>query len=143
MPYGQIIIYSTTLLIIVAVFLFLKKYTEIALGKSYFSKESLKKSEKKIENLMNYIKKNKQKELMKKQEILSDKQKAMQIYKEDLKIVDIAKPVGKWTKMVMMSSGLIQRFAQLIHKEGGKKGFWELFIKTQASTKGKHKGKGR
>ncbi|MFP3031367.1 MAG: hypothetical protein ACEY3M_09625, partial [Wolbachia sp.] len=64
-------------------------------------------------------------------------------YKEDPEIVDIAKPVGKWTKMVMMGNGLMQRFAQLIHREGGQKGFWELFVKAQASTQGKHKGKGR
>lgn len=45
--------------------------------------------------------------------------------------------------MVMMGSGLMKHFAQLIHREGDKKGFWELFIKAQSSTKGKHKGKGR
>uniref|UniRef100_A0A1A9VJW3 ABC transporter domain-containing protein n=1 Tax=Glossina austeni TaxID=7395 RepID=A0A1A9VJW3_GLOAU len=71
---------------------------------------------------------------MKQQEMLREKQKDIQVYKEDLEIVDIAKPVGKWTKMVMMGNGLMQRFAQLIHREGRQKGFWELFVKAQAST---------
>lgn len=87
--------------------------------------------------------KDKQRELIKRQEILRDGQKDIQIYKEDPEVVDIAKPIGKWTQMVMHSGGLMQRLAQLVKREGGKKGFWELFIKAQASIQGKHKGKGR
>lgn len=60
---------------------------------------------------------------MKQQEMLSKKQKDIQVYKEDLEIVDITKPLGKWTKMVMMGSGLMKHFAQLIHREGDKKDF--------------------
>lgn len=32
----------------------------------------------------------------------------LQVYKENLKIVGIAKPVGKWTKMIILSDGLMQ-----------------------------------
>ncbi|WP_250295896.1 hypothetical protein [Wolbachia endosymbiont of Oedothorax gibbosus] len=66
-----------------------------------------------------------------------------QVYKENLKVVDIAKPVGKWTRMVILNDGLMQRLAQLIQKEGDEKGYWELFVKAQASTQGKYKGRGR
>ncbi|VVC27477.1 Hypothetical protein CINCED_3A000982, partial [Cinara cedri] len=67
-----------------------------------------------------------------------------QIYTEDLEIVDIAKPLGKWTKMVMQNGGLMLRFAQLIKKnEGGQKGFWQLFVEAQSSTKSKNRGQGR
>ncbi len=67
----------------------------------------------------------------------------VQIYKENLKVVDIAKPVGKWTQMVILNDGLMQRLAQLITEEGSEKGYWELFVKAQSSTQGKYKGRGR
>ncbi|WP_265031327.1 hypothetical protein [Wolbachia endosymbiont (group A) of Tiphia femorata] len=66
-----------------------------------------------------------------------------QVYKENLKIVGIAKPVGKWTKMVILSDGLMQRLAQLIQEEGSEKGYWELFVKAQSSTRGIYKGRAR
>jgi hypothetical protein len=43
----------------------------------------------------------------------------------------------------MSSNGLMQCLAQLIQREGSQKGFWQLFVKAQASTQGKYKGKGR
>ncbi len=66
---------------------------------------------------------------MKRQEMLRKKQKDIQVYNEDSKILDIVKPVGKWTKMVVIGSNLMQHFALLMHREGRQKGFWELFIK--------------
>ncbi|WP_353276494.1 hypothetical protein [Wolbachia endosymbiont (group B) of Villa cingulata] len=143
MPFGQIITYSTILLAIIAVFLFLRKIYKNHIRKIIFPLKVLKEEWEENRKFNELYQKNKQKELMKQQEMLSEKQKDIQVYKEDLEIVDITKPLGKWTKMVMMGSGLMKHFAQLIHREGDKKGFWELFIKAQSSTKGKHKGKGR
>ncbi|WP_341817200.1 hypothetical protein [Wolbachia endosymbiont (group A) of Agelastica alni] len=143
MSFGQIIIYSIALLAIVKVFLFLRKIYKNRIRKIIFPIKVLKEEWEEDRKFNELYQKNKQKELMKQQEILREKQKDVQVYKEDPEIVDIAKPVGKWTKMVMMGNGLMQRFAQLIHREGGQKGFWELFVKAQASTQGKHKGKGR
>ncbi|MCV3769764.1 MAG: hypothetical protein K0T53_03555 [Wolbachia pipientis] len=102
-------------------------------------KEELEKNKKYNE----LYQKNKLKELIRRQEILHKKQKDVKVYKEASKIIDIAKPVGKWTKMIIIGSDLIQHFTQLINKNGKQKGFWELFIKTQVLTRGKHKGKGR
>lgn len=69
--------------------------------------------------------------------------KENQVYKENLKIIGVAKPVGKWTKMVILNGELMQRLAQLIQEEGNEKGYWELFVKAQSSTQGKYKGRGR
>ncbi|MGL9717270.1 MAG: hypothetical protein ACR5K9_00950 [Wolbachia sp.] len=143
MPFAQIIIYSTTLLAVAAVFLFLKKMYKDRIRKVIFPKKVLEEEWEENRKFNELYQKDKQKELVKRQEILRENQRDYMQYKEDPEIVDIAKPVGKWTKMVMMGNGLMQRFAQLIHREGGQKGFWELFIKAQASTRGKHKGKGR
>ncbi|WP_264375480.1 MULTISPECIES: hypothetical protein [unclassified Wolbachia] len=143
MPFGQIITYSTILLTIIAVFLFLRKIYKNHIRKIIFPLKVLKEEWEENRRFNELYQKNKQKELMKQQEMLREKQKNMQVYKEDLEIVDIAKPLGKWTKMVMMGNSLMKHFSQLIHREGDKKGFWELFIKAQSSTKGKYKGKGR
>ncbi len=61
MSFGQIIVCSVVLLAMAIVFLFLEKNIEIGLGKSYFLKRFLKKNAKKIENIMNYIKKTSEK----------------------------------------------------------------------------------
>ncbi|MBA8755821.1 hypothetical protein HCR15_01450 [Wolbachia pipientis] len=143
MSFGQIIIYSIALLAIVKVFLFLRKIYKNRIRKIIFPRKVFKEEWEEDRKFNELYQKNKQKELLKQQEMLREKQKDVQVYKEDPEIVDIAKPVGKWTKMVMMGNGLMKRFAQLIHSEGGQKGFWELFVKAQASTQGKHKGKGR
>ncbi|RDD35266.1 hypothetical protein Wcon_00585 [Wolbachia endosymbiont of Cylisticus convexus] len=143
MPFGQTIIYSTTLLAVITVFLFFRKIYRDRIRRIVFPKKVLEEEWEEDRKFNELYQKNKQRELMKQQEMLREKQKDIQVYKDDLEIVDIAKPVGKWTKMVMIGNGLMQRFAQLIHREGGQKGFWELFIKAQASTQGKHKGKGR
>ncbi len=143
MPLTQIILYSVTLLAVAAVFLFLRKIYKNRIRKIILPRKVFKEEWEEDRKFNELYQKNKQKELMKQQETLREKQKDVQVYKEDPEIVDIAKPVGKWTKMIMMGNGLMQRFAQLIHREGGQKGFWELFVKAQASTQGKHKGKGR
>lgn len=143
MSFGQIIIYSIALLAIVKVFLFLRKIYKNRIRKIISPRKVFKEEWEEDRKFNELYQKNKQKELLKQQEMLREKQKDVQVYKEDPEIVDIAKPVGKWTKMVMMGNGLMKRFAQLIHSEGGQKGFWELFVKAQASTQGKHKGKGR
>lgn len=67
----------------------------------------------------------------------------VQIYKANLKVVDIAKPVGKWTQMVILNNVFMQRLVQLITEEGSEKGYWELFVKAQSSTQGKYKGRVR
>ncbi|KLT22186.1 hypothetical protein wVul_1120 [Wolbachia endosymbiont of Armadillidium vulgare str. wVulC] len=143
MPFGQTIIYSTTLLAVITVFFFFRKIYRDRIRRIVFPKKVLEEEWEEDRKFNELYQKNKQRELMKQQEMLREKQKDIQVYKDDLEIVDIAKPVGKWTKMVMIGNGLMQRFAQLIHREGGQKGFWELFVKAQASTQGKHKGKGR
>ncbi len=88
-----------------------------------------------------YKKKKAKQDLEKRQELLRDNQ--VQVYKENMDIVEIIKPIGKWTKMVMNNGGILLRLAQLIKSEGRDKGFWELFVKAQSSTQGKYKGKGR
>ncbi|MCA4773813.1 hypothetical protein [Wolbachia endosymbiont of Mansonella perstans] len=143
MPFVQIIIYSITLLAAAAVFFFLRNTYKNRIRKIIFPKKVLKEKWEEDRKFNELYQKNKQKELIKHQEMLHEKQKGIQVYKEDPEIVDIAKPVGKWTKMVMLSGEFVQRLAQLINREGGKKGFWELFVKAQASTQDKHKGKGR
>lgn len=67
----------------------------------------------------------------------------LQVYKENLKIVGVAKPIGKWTKMAILNNELMQRLAQLIQEEGSEKGYWELFVKAQSSTRGIYKGRAR
>jgi len=143
MPFAQIIIYSITLLAAATVFFFLRNIYKNHVRKVIFPKKVLEEEWEEDRKFNELYQKNKQKELMKHQEMLRENQKDYMQYKEDLEIVDITKPVGKWTKMVMLSGGFMQRLAQLIKREGGKKGFWELFVKAQASTQGKHKGKGR
>ncbi|NSM56378.1 hypothetical protein HET73_01990 [Wolbachia endosymbiont of Atemnus politus] len=137
------ITYNITLLAAVAAFLFFRKIYRDRVRKVIFPKKVLKEEWEENRKFNELYQKDKQRELMKRQEMLRESQKDYMQYKEDLEIVDIAKPVGKWTKMVMMGNGLMQRFAQLVKREGSKKGFWELFVKAQASTQGKHKGKGR
>ncbi|MDN5247562.1 MAG: hypothetical protein QWI36_00250 [Wolbachia endosymbiont of Tyrophagus putrescentiae] len=140
----QIILYSAILLIIVTVFLLFKracKHTKILRRKNFTEKR--KKTEDEL------YKEKKQKELQQESpNNQKDKDEAQELYiereyEEDIDIVGIAKPVGKWTKMVMQNGGFVSRLAQLIRSEGGKKGFWELFVKAQASAQGKYKGKGR
>ncbi|WCR57752.1 hypothetical protein [Wolbachia endosymbiont of Ctenocephalides felis wCfeJ] len=143
MPFEQIVTYGATLLAIAATFLFLRKIYRNRIRKIIFPRRVLKEEWEENRKFNELYQKNKQREFIKHQEMLREKQKYIQVYKEDLEIVEIAKPVGKWTKMVMMGNGLMQRLAQLIQREGGQKGFWELFVKAQASTRGKHKGKGR
>lgn len=143
MSFEHILIYGITLLIGIKIFLLCRKIYKNLIRKIIFPRKVFKEEREEDRKFNELYQKNKQKELMKQQETLREKQKDIQVYKEDPEIVDIAKPVGKWTKMVMMGNGLMQRFAQLIHREGGQKGFWELFVKAQASTQGKHKGKGR
>lgn len=143
MSFEHILIYGITLLIGIKIFLLCRKRYKKRIRKVVFFKKALKEDWEEDREYSELYRAKKQKELLKRQEILHEKQKDIQVYKEDPEIVDIAKPVGKWTKMVMRGNGLMQRFAQLIHRKGGQKGFWELFVKAQASTQGKHKGKGR
>ncbi len=143
MSFGQIIVCSVALLAMAIVFLFFRKIYKDWVRKILFSKEVLKKECEENRKYNELYQKNKRKELMKRQEMLREKQKDIQVYKEDSKILNIVKPVGKWTKMVVIGNSLMQHFALLMHKEGRQKGFWELFIKAQASTNGKHKGRGR
>lgn len=141
----QIALYGAALFIIIKVFLLVrKKYKNHTIFTKKDTKEEHKQEDRKNDKL---YEKNKQKEFQQtlQQKIHNDieKDNIKEIYKEDIDIVGIAKPVGKWTEMVMRNGNLMLRFAQLIRSEGGQKGFWELFIKAQASTQGKHKGKGR
>lgn len=117
MSYEQIAIYGTILIIAIKIFLFFRRiYTNLI---------NLRESEKKTDQELHL------------------ENHDIQVYKENLKVVDIAKPVGKWTQMVILNDGLMQRLTQLIQKEGDQKGFWELFVKAQSSTQGKYKGRGR
>lgn len=117
MSYEQIVIYGIILIIAIKIFLFFRRiYTNLI---------NLRESEKKTDQELHL------------------ENHDIQVYKENLKVVDIAKPVGKWTQMVILNDGLMQRLTQLIQKEGDQKGFWELFVKAQSSTQGKYKGRGR
>ncbi|OWZ25597.1 hypothetical protein [Wolbachia endosymbiont of Wuchereria bancrofti] len=143
MPFAQIIIYSITLLAVAAVFFFFRKMYRDRIRKIMFPKKVLGEEWEEGRKFNELYQKDKQRKLIKRQEILRESQNGIQGYKEDPKIVEIAKPIGKWTQMVMRDSGLMQRLAQLMKRESCRKGFWELFIEAQASTHGKHKGKGR
>ncbi|WP_353288728.1 hypothetical protein [Wolbachia endosymbiont (group A) of Pogonocherus hispidulus] len=116
MSYEQIVIYGIILIIAIKIFLFFRR-----IYKNLVRKAPLRESEKKTEYNFDDI----------------------QVYKENPEIVAIAKPVGKWTQMVILNDGLMQRLTQLIQKEGDQKGFWELFVKAQSSIQGKYKGRGR
>lgn len=115
MSYEQISIYGIILVIAIKIFSFFRKRAY----KSLIRKVPLK-SEKKTDQELHFP-----------------------VYKENLKIVGTAKPIGKWTKMATLNNELMQRLAQLIQEEGDKKGYWELFVKAQSSTQGKYKGRGR
>ncbi|UPA54909.1 hypothetical protein MWH06_06610 [Wolbachia pipientis] len=120
----SIVIYGIILIVAIKIFLFFRRiYT------NFVRRRYLRESEKKTEHIY--------------QENKLHLENQSQVYKENLEIVAIAKPVGKWTKMVILSDGLMQRLAQLIQKEGDEKGYWQLFVKAQASTQGKYKGRGR
>ncbi|AGJ99682.1 MULTISPECIES: hypothetical protein [unclassified Wolbachia] len=114
MSYEQISICGIILIIAIKIFSFFRKRAY----KSLIRKMSLKEREEKIEH-------------------------NLQVYKENLKIIGVAKPIGKWTKMAILNNELMQRLARLIQEEGDEKGYWELFVKAQASTQGKYKGRGR
>ncbi|WP_353275734.1 hypothetical protein [Wolbachia endosymbiont (group A) of Pipizella viduata] len=123
----SIVIYGIILIVAIKIFLFFRRiYTNLVRRRVLFH---LRESEKKTEHIY--------------QENKLHLENQSQVYKENLEIVAIAKPVGKWTKMVILSDGLMQRLAQLIQKEGDQKGYWQLFVKAQASTQGKYKGRGR
>ncbi len=119
MSYEQIVIYGIILISAIKIFLFFRRI--------YKNLVNLRESEK--EN---------GKYVSKKTSFYD-----IQVYKENLKIVGIAKPVGKWTQMAILNNQLMQRLAQLIQQEGDQKGFWELFVKAQVSTRGRYKGRGR
>lgn len=145
MSFSEIITYGITLLVILRIFFFFRKIYKNCIRKIVFPKKVLAEEREEERKNNELYKEKKHKELVKQQEELRKVQKDDErVYKENLEIVGVAKPVGKWTKMVMMSGNLMHRFLiQLINTEGDKKGFWELFIKAQSSVKGKHKGKGR
>ncbi|APR98345.1 hypothetical protein [Wolbachia endosymbiont of Folsomia candida] len=145
MSFEHIIIYGIALLVVLKIFFFFRKIYKNRIRKVVFPKKVLKEEWEENQKDNERYKEKKQKELIKRQETLRESQKNddIQVYHEDLEIVDIAKPVGKWTQMVMLGGGLMKRLAQLINREGGQKGYWELFVKAQASTQGKYKGKGR
>ncbi len=127
---AKVILYVVLLLILIRIFLVLKMvYREKIIIAEYKKDDEL------------YKKKKAKKDLEKRQELLRDNQ--AQVYKENMNIVGIIKPIGKWTKMVINNGGILLHLAQLIKSEGGEKGFWELFVKAQSSTQGKYKGKGR
>lgn len=115
MSYEQIVIYGIILIIAIKIFLFFRGI--------YKNLVNLRESEKKTD-----------------QELHLDD---IQVYKENLKIIGVAKPVGKWTKMAILNNELMQRLTQLIQEEGDEKGYWQLFVKAQASTHGKYKGRER
>jgi hypothetical protein len=130
MSLTKIILCCVLLLLIIKVFSVLKfVYIEKVTEKEYRKADEL------------YKKKKARKDMEKRQELLRDN--PAQVYKENIDIVDIIKPIGKWTQMVMKNGGILLRLAKLIKSEGGEKGFWELFVKAQSSTQGKYKGKGR
>lgn len=95
MPLTQNTSYSVTLLAVAAVFLFLRKIYKNRIRKIIFPRKVFKEEWEEDGKFNELYQKNKQKELMKQQETLREKQKYVQVYKEDPKIVDIAKPVGK------------------------------------------------
>ncbi|MGL9682000.1 MAG: hypothetical protein ACR5K2_03400 [Wolbachia sp.] len=142
MPFARIIIYSIILLA-AAVFFFLRNIYKNRIWEIIFPKKVFEEKLDEDRKFNELYQKNKKKGLIKHHEMLRKKQKDIQVYKKGSEIVDIVKPVGKWTKMIMLSGGFMQHLALLINREGGQKGFWELFVKVQASTKCRYKGKGR
>jgi hypothetical protein len=117
MSYEQIVIYGIILIIAIKIFLFFRGI--------YKNLVNLRESEKKTDQELHL------------------ENHDIQVYKENLKIIGVAKPIGKWTKMAILNNELMQRLTQLIQEEGDEKGYWQLFVKAQASTHGKYKGRGR
>lgn len=66
---------------------------------------------------------------------------------DDLQIVDVAKPVGRWSSFIMKQKmGFILAMGglqSLAGKHNSKEGFWSNLIKAQASSRGKGASKGR
>lgn len=119
MSYEQISICGIILIITIKIFSFFRKRAY----KSLIRKVSLKESEEKIEHNLD--------------------DDDIQVYKENLKIIGVAKPIGKWTKKAILNNELMQRLAHLITEESSEKGYWQLFVKAQSSTRGIYKGRAR
>ncbi|QKX01567.1 hypothetical protein GOY13_01180 [Wolbachia endosymbiont of Cruorifilaria tuberocauda] len=138
MLFVKIFVYSIVLFAIALLFLFLKKEYRDEIRKILFpwmvSKCGLIEENRKHDEI---YQKDKQKKLIRHQEMLRGRQK------EIPRIVGIVKPVGKWTRMVIIGSGLMHHFTRLIHRKDEQKGFWGLFIEAQTLTRGKYKGRGR
>lgn len=59
-------------------------------------------------------------------------------------IVDVVKPVGKWTAMVLgQKLTYLVSSAKLMNENDSKKGFWTSMVEAQARAAGRERGKGR
>ena len=63
----------------------------------------------------------------------------------ETRVVDIKKPIGKWTKLVTMTQlQYISNVKKMMgEKFSNKLGFWQIKVKAQAMSQGREKGKGR
>ena len=118
-----------------------KKKQEKALYKIY------KNSPYRKNNLKNKSRdKNLKKEQTESQEEFSDLEKYNEISKQPIReapqIIDIVKPIGRWTNFIIKQklSYLYNFFA--VRKDDNKP-YWQTVIDAQAKTQGKDKGKGR
>jgi glycine cleavage system aminomethyltransferase T len=88
-----------------------------------------------------------QQEMLSGVEVINQKGKGTDLILAHQQVVDLAKPVGKFSSMIikqkigfiMALAGLKNQFA----KDGQKVGAWRLFIKAQAMSKKFEKGQGR
>ena len=109
-----------------------------------------KKKKKKLPKLKkNYIKEEDEKFREKKEftkpknyQIIPTKQQRPEIERPE--IVDIVKPVGFWTSMVLgQKLTYLVSSAKLMNQSDATKGFWTSMVEAQARAQGRERGRGR
>ncbi|QXK91827.1 hypothetical protein HL033_03650 [Neoehrlichia mikurensis] len=90
------------------------------------------------ERYRDYLKK-KQKEIIKNQ--LVSKNLMELSYKDNVKIVEVIEPIGKWTKFVI--SEKLRRLVGMRFNNKNQSGFWQMLIRMQGLAQGRYKGRSR
>ncbi|KJV69024.1 hypothetical protein [Candidatus Neoehrlichia procyonis] len=81
---------------------------------------------------------NKKKEIVRDQ--ISFKNVTEVYHQNNIKVVEVIEPIGKWTKFIMS-----EKLQRLVGIKFNKKpnGFWQMLIRMQGFTQGKYKGRSR
>ncbi|MDA7705071.1 hypothetical protein N8772_01145 [Rickettsiales bacterium] len=70
-------------------------------------------------------------------------QQESQNQKDEVEIVDIVKPVGFWTSMILGQKLTYLVSSAKIMNQNRQKGFWASMVEAQEKAQGRQKGKGR